>query len=114
MIITSRFLDGECLDGFGKNELAVYTLGGQETDLSVHGKEFIQTLQASALTVGDPIIGEVTKCDRLCTCRRNRSIYRSHIWTIENGIRKSAADGGLPDIVLFLSIILDTFYSRRM
>ena len=51
------------LDGFGKNQFAIEALGSEEADLTVTGVQLIQALEGDALTVTDPVIGEVTEDD---------------------------------------------------
>ena len=54
---------GEDLDGFGEDELAVEALGGEESDLAGGGEQLVEALEGAALTVGDPVVAQVTEGD---------------------------------------------------
>jgi hypothetical protein len=62
------------LDSFGQNELAVQTLGCDETDLTGLSKALVQSLEGDAQAVTDPVVVEVTKSNGLLTSRQFRRI----------------------------------------
>ena len=61
----SGALHGQHLHGFGKDELAIHTLGRQETDLAGGRVKLVQALEGAALPIRDPVIAEITEQDGL-------------------------------------------------
>lgn len=51
------------LDALGEDDLAVHTLSGHITDLTVGSIKLVQALNRSARTVADPVVLEITECN---------------------------------------------------
>ena len=91
--------DGEGLNGFGENQLAVYPLRSEETNLPCHSKQFIQPFERASATVANPIILQVTECNGFLSGFCGWSIGRGVIRAVEDGIRQSGRNGRIPDVV---------------
>lgn len=87
------------LDGFGKNQFAIEALGSEEADLTVTGVQLIQALEGDALTVTDPVIGEVTEGHDLGSGFDGGSKLRGEVGAAKDGGHVAVLQRGLPQVV---------------
>ena len=87
------------LDGFRKDQLAVHTLGCQETDLSHVCITLVETLEGDALAVTDPVEGKVTEHNNLGTGGDLRHVRGSQNLLAQEGLMVTLMEGGLPQIL---------------
>lgn len=74
-------------------------MGGNEAHLPGDSEEFIQSLKHTPLTVGYPVITEVSKHNGLGGCSDGGYICGGVNRTVQNGVRGTRLQGGLPQIL---------------
>ena len=86
-------------DRLGQDSLAVQTLGGKESDLTVTGEQLVQALEGDALTVADPVVAQVTEDDGFGTGSSFRHIRGSEVGPAKDRGHIAVTEGRLPQVL---------------
>ena len=89
----------EHLDGLRQNQLAVHALGGHEAHLTRGGEQFVEALEAVALTVGNPVIFEVTERNRLSAGAQSGNVSGGVDRAVEDRVGCAGGQRRLPQIL---------------
>ena len=71
----------------------------KEADLAVGGIQFVEPLEGAVFSIGNPVVAEVAEEDRTIACSEFRCKGRAVAGTVQDGIRLTGLDRGLPDVV---------------
>ncbi len=94
----------------GQNELAIQSLGCDETDLAGLRKALVQALEGNTQAVADPVVVEVTERNGLLTGCQLRRIGRGVNTLAEQRIKAALVQSGLPQILAVESFSLRMFF----
>src|SRR5699024_3338497 len=70
-ILSGTGLHLQALYSLRQDQLAIHTLGGQETNLVSAGIQLVESAEGTVGTVRDPVVAVVTKDQRLVAGRRS-------------------------------------------
>ena len=74
-------------------------MGSEESDLTRGGVQLVQALERTALTVGDPVIGEVAERDGLVPRANSRHELAGYDPVTKDGIRRVFRNARPPEIL---------------
>src|SRR5690606_19926642 len=88
------------LDSFRQDQLAVNPHKHAETDLPLCGIQFDQTLNTDRLPVRDPVVREITECDRFLARTKFRHEAGLGNRTTEQTVGLTSLQTRLPDVLI--------------